>query len=253
MPTAPSAPLPPATAWQVEHLRFTVLGDTGSLDAVAAWRAVTGADPEVVANQPKQGLNQVHGKLDNLRRLTLQLQHRRIDWALVPSDVESLPAEGFFSIGDLPAALDFFSGLLNRWLPSWPSAERLALAGVLYQPQPDRLAGYQQIQQYLPTLTLDPDSSDFLYQINRPRASQTGIPSLRINRLTKWSVAILVHLSGTDMTRLSEVSQRHACRMEFDINTTPDFGGPLPQGVFPALLDEFAALVRELVEHGDVK
>jgi hypothetical protein len=98
-----------------------------------------------------------------------------------------------------------------------------------------------------------PIRQTFLYQINRPRASQTGIPSLRINRLTKWSVAILVHLSGTDVTRLSEVSQRHACRMEFDINTTPDFGGPLPQGAFPALLGEFTALVRELAEHGDVK
>jgi hypothetical protein len=253
MPTAPTTPLPPATAWQVEHLRFTVLGEVAPLDPAGAWREITGVEPEVVANQPKRGLVQVQGKLDDQRRLALQVQHRRVDWVLGPANVENLPAEGFFAISALPTALDDFSDMLNRWLPSWPSAERLALAGVMHQPQADRVAGYKQIQDYLPAITLDLESSDFLYQINRPRPSQTGIPDLRINRLTKWSVAVLTHLSGSDLTRLSEVSQRHACRLEFDINTAADFRDPLSQKSFPAILAEFAALVRELVERGDVK
>ena len=252
MPSASVAQLPPAAAWQVEHLRFTLFSDPAPVDAAAVWREITGADPDVVSNQPKQGLVQVQGKLDDQRRLALQVQHRRVDWVLGPIDAETPPAEGFFAIASLPTALEDFSGLLNRWLPTRPGAERLALAGVMHQPQPDRIAGYKQIQQYLPAITLDPDSSDFLYQINRPRSSRTGIANLRINRLTKWSVAILVHLSGL-VTRLSEVSYRHACRLEFDINTAPDPNVTLPQGAFPSLLAEFTDLVRELAERGDVK
>ena len=175
-----------------------------------------------------------------------------MDWVLGPADVEAPPAEGFFSIGALPTALGDFSNLLNRWLPTWPGADRLALAGVMHQPQANRIAGYEQIQKYLAAVTLDPESSDFLYQINRPRPSQTGITNLQINRLTKWSVALLTHLSGTDLTRLSEVSHRHACRLDFDINIAVEFR-ELPQKTFPALLAEFAALVQELAEKGDVK
>ncbi len=215
--------LPPADAWQVEHLRFTVFGDAAALDPTAAWRGMAGADPEIVTNQPKQGVAQVQGKLDDQRRLGLQVQPRRIDWVLGPADVEGPPPEGFFAIGALSTALENFLGLVNRWLPAWPGAERLALAGVVHQPQPDRVTGYKQIQQYLPAISLDPESSDFLYQINRPRPSQTGIANLRINRLTKWSVAFLTHLSGSDLTRLSEVSHRYACRLDFDVNTAADF------------------------------
>ena len=253
MTTAPTMSFPLATAWQVEHLRLTVLGDTATIDPVAAWRGIAGTDPEVVTNQPKVGMAQAQGKLDEQRRLALQVQDRRIDWLLGPANVESLPTEGFFAIGVLPAALDEFSRLLGTWLRTWHDCQRLALAGVMHQPQPDRIAGYKQIQQYLPSVALDPESSDFLYQINRARSSRTGIPDLRLNRLTKWSVAMLTRLSGSDLTRLSEVDHRHACRLEFDINTAADFPGPIPAGAFPALLAEFADLARELAERGDVK
>ena len=50
-----------------------------------------------------------------------------------------------------------------------------------------RELGYRELGRFLPAVRLDEDSSDFSYQINRPRRS-TVIPELSVNRLSKWSV-----------------------------------------------------------------
>src|SRR5436190_1193852 len=78
-------------------------------------------------------------------------------------------------------------------LEAWQVAPitRLAFGAVLAQPTEDRHSGYVQIAKYLPSIRLDVDgSSDFLFQINRPRPSRVGIENLLINRLARWSVLI---------------------------------------------------------------
>jgi hypothetical protein len=123
----------------------------------------------------------------------------------------------------------------------------------LLRPVEDEKAGYRQLSTFLP-FELDPDSSDFSYQINRPRPSQ-ALDDLEINRLCKWSVARIRSLrltlgSGSPIAEAVDVLT--ACRLEFDVNTSPKWGQkPLPSEALPALLDELHHLGQEIATEGD--
>ena len=86
---------------------------------------------------------------------------------------------------------DEFVTLMSRWLEfdTGPSLRRLAFGAVLLHPAENRVEGYRKIQPYLQHVTMQPEeSSDFLYQINRPREAEVAISGLQINRVSKWSV-----------------------------------------------------------------
>lgn len=252
----PAHSRPPVSAWQAELLRLTVFPAPNSFDHTKWWRDVVGAEPDNVISQPKQSLYQESGKLDEQRVMVLHVQPPRIEWRTMPVESET-PSPEFATFAALPEALSQFATSLNRWLESCPPVTRFALGGVLLQPQPDRKAGYRQLGAYLgESVKLDPESSDFMYQINRPRPSEAGVPGLQINRLTKWTVALhrtVVFVSGQEEASLSTVAQQSACRLELDINTSQDFKGPLPQDKLRDLLAEFVRFALEIAEKGDVK
>jgi hypothetical protein len=78
---------------------------------------------------------------------------------------------------------------MTRWLElDLPTIKRISFAGKLIQRMPDRDSGYRRIAEYLPDVRLDPESTDFLYRVNRKRLSNSGTPDLLINRLSTWSV-----------------------------------------------------------------
>jgi hypothetical protein len=241
----------PAPAWHIEQLRLTVFASAPAPTDYEGWWAMAArTTPDSVNDQPKQALHQEIGTVDEVNRLVLQVQQRRIDWLLVPEP----PATDFATIGLFPEGLNSFVLLMKRWLPSCPGTDRLALGGVLFQPQPDKIAAYLALAKYLPMVKLDPDSSDLTYQINRPRVSQAGVRGLRINRLTKWSVMQLQQLTISPTPTRVQVEGadlRIACRMEFDINSVPEFQGPLPKEKLSELVDEFALLTQEIAERGD--
>lgn len=243
--------MPPA--WQVQQLRLTVFAAPNTaVDYGGWWQSLLGKEPDEINQQPKTNLYQARGPLDDERSLVLQVQDARIDWYFLPPQTEH---SGFLTVGPFPEQLGHFAALMSRWLPACPTASRFALAGVLLQPQPDKITGYQQLQGYLHSLKLDPASSDFSYQINRPRDTTAGVPRLQINRLTKWSVTLLRGLrisAGKDTTSVADTRREYACRLEFDINTSPDFVGPLPSDRLGPLLDEFASLTVEIAEKGDI-
>src|SRR4029077_16583024 len=86
-----------------------------------------------------------------------------------------------------------------RWIKEMsPTISRLAFGAVLFQSAESHETGYELLKSYLPKLEVDSKGSfDFLYQINRPRLSMSGIPSLQINRLSKWAVvALQAHFFG---------------------------------------------------------
>src|SRR5208282_50763 len=70
-----------------------------------------------------------------------------------------------------------------------PPAIRLAYGAILLQPVDNRETGYLRLGELASAVKIDPKSEDFFYQINRPRESTT-LKNMRLNRLSKWSVAL---------------------------------------------------------------
>lgn len=256
----PSKTLPPPSAWQVQLLRLSSFRTPlFKIEAPTWWADLLDTPPDEVTSRPKEGLYLESGTVEE-RKLSLQIQPERIDWTLTPLDpTGAAPITGLPSLGSFPVTLASFMDLMLRWLPVCPPANRLAFGCVLFQPAENRQAGYLQTAQYLDGIvTLDPEnSSDFFYQINRPRPSGTGLQGLRINRLSRWSVLLFegfrLVLSKAELTSQPYAVQQSACRLELDVNTVPEsFGPELPREALAKVLQELVAVGEEIARSGDI-
>ncbi len=246
-------------AWQAENLRLTVfLRPNDMIIEQSWWDDLFGDSPDATSALPKMKQKREEGRFDE-GKLVLMVQPERIDW-LFTVDKQELNVEELPTIGPFPRSLERFSELMEKWLglDTCPPIQRLAFGAILSLPVKDQEQGYRQISVYLP-FTLDPEnSSDFMYQINRPRGSSSGIAGLRINRLSKWSVATTYWLKsklslGLASAAHSSRTQLHSCRLELDVNTMPDFKGELTQEQLLPLYQELINLGKEIVENGDTK
>lgn len=246
----------PLSEWLVNTLRLTAFPDPliGG-DPSSWWHGVVGEPPDVDVAEPKLGKRRLESSFEN-GKLSLVTQPGRIDWlySIAGPDLET---NEIHYLGHLPDALEAF--IVSRWFEteSYPNVLRLAFGAVLLYPVNDREAGYRQLNRYLPSVQLDPaGSSDFLYQINRPRDSTLGIPALRINRLSKWSVFRgergKLLFTPSKLPRWEQGSVDFACRLELDINTISEFQGGFDRGQSSQILDELIDLGLEIVSQGDV-
>jgi len=162
-------------------------------------------------------------------------------------------------LGPLPEAFPLIRDHARRWfeLQSCPKLKRIAFGARLFQPVPDRKTGYQTIRSYVSYVDLDIEgSSDFLYQINRPRPSQSGIAGLDINRLCVWSVArwqVALMQGPLQQMSLTESTEGYGVQLQLDINTDPHYGDVLPQDHLVAIFSELVDLGEEIAHRGDVK
>jgi hypothetical protein len=250
--------LPPVDVWQAQTMRVTVFPtEVVSLEPSSWWDKVVGVPPEAVGSRPKVGQFQARGDFEG-RQLVLQIQPGRVEWILGPlakavDEESTLPSLGSFS-----EVLQSLSKVVVSWLPQAPALQRFAFGAILTQPVDNVLAGYALLQKYLASsVRLDPESSsDFFYQINRPRPSRTTIAGLRLNRLTKWSVQVVRRMTmtiGTEGGATRALGQDAACRLELDMNTAPDFTGALPADQLGSLLQELIDLGREIAQKGDIQ
>jgi hypothetical protein len=74
---------------------------------------------------------------------------------------------------------------MDQWLQHCPPINRLAFTGSLLQPVDNHPAGYEILNRYMRWVEIDPQSSEFLYRINR-RANSTAVQGLDLNRLSTW-------------------------------------------------------------------
>lgn len=251
--------------WQVELLRVTAfhgqVPDEQKKNWSSWWTDLVGVPPENTTLRKRDEIFQETGPF-NGGQLILTLHPGRVDWHLSTADEEEDTSDGLFLLKS--EAVTKFYDLAVRWLKlgSCPPITRLALGCVLLQPVDNRQAGYLKLSEYLSDVKLSPQSSDFSYQINRPRESQAGVEGLKINRLCKWSVALKGKLSlslslgpqDKDLfadTVFHEKGRQSACRVEMDINTSPEYKGELPNNVLIRVFDEFVDLAREIAEKGD--
>jgi hypothetical protein len=167
----------------------------------------------------------------------------------------SLPTFGSFE-----SALQSIRDIAIKWFPEAPSIQRLALGAVLLLPAANRQEGYEILGRLLPALEVDPENStDLSYSINRPRLSKAVGPSLRINRLSRWSVVQLVGFrlqvptnAGDISKPLTQDSELTAARLELDINTSADHRESFLPGLLVPILDELTEMAIEVAGKGDV-
>jgi hypothetical protein len=247
---------PDPAEWQAESLRLTAfLSPSAQIGEQHWWKTLIGEFPDSKISQPRTGIEQEEGRFKDDKvegKLVLMIQPTRIDWQLVPLDI---PDSGFSITGSFLNSLDSFLSLMLRWLEKAPPIQRLAFGAGLFQMVNSSQEGYKRISNYLP-FKVDEDSSDFLYQINRPRKSTNAeISNLTINRLSRWNLSLLASFVFSPsqptpyITNLAQI----AVRLDLDINTTADFSIELPSEQLPSIFRELIELGREITSEGDVK
>ncbi len=242
---------PSAIDWQVENLRLTAFPSPAApflQEELTWWTDLVGEPPETSTHQPKRGVLQQKGPVEE-GQLILTIQPDRINW-LFSSVEEEQEAKDLPIIGPFARILDSFIPLMDKWfrLETCPSVIRLAFGAVLLHPVENKQAGYQQLTRYLPSIQLDPEGMfNFLYQINRPRDTISNIDALKINRLSKWSVTgyTLMSLAMRPNTfGLLSGQERFACRLELDINTSQYFEDEMTPEQLPEVFNELVKLVQ---------
>jgi hypothetical protein len=249
----------PSLDWQAERLRVTAFPASSSLiEEVTWWAEMTNIQPEEITRRRSQGLFRQVGPFET-GQLNLTIQPGRINWLFAPIEGDERSIDDFPVLGSFENVLDMFLPLMRRWLEleTRPMLNRLAFGAVLLYPVENRQIGYEQLDSFLPTIELDTEGvSDFQYQINRPRPSNTQIEGLEINRLSKWSVAatrqVHVQMRGDSVGGLSG-NELSACRLELDMNTSQYFQGELVPNQLPEVFDELINLGREIVRRGDIR
>ena len=250
----------PFADWQGQVVRLTVFPSPDATTRSAEWwQAVTDDQPDETTMNPKKGSGQIQGAFGE-GKLILKLEPDRIDWLLAPEDrevVEQTPGE-FPTLGPATETVNTFSAIAEKWLAQddLPAIARIAFGAVLLHPEEDRRAGYLRLPDYVP-VQVNPESSDFLYQINLPPvASETGIEGLHLNRLSKWSVAAFqsfaFKVSASGVTGQRTDPQVVALRLELDINTVPAFAGPFPRARLVDVYRELVAAGRAIATDGVV-
>jgi hypothetical protein len=237
--------------WAVNQLRLTAFPTPSAVIRTPEWwPQVTGQPADQTAHNAKQGVFEAAGAFaDGV--LTLRVQPLRIDWLYTPPMPEGLPA--FREVlGPWATAVDQFTPAVERWLAleDCPDLVRLAVGSVLLDPVESREVGYRQLGRFLPAIQLDENSSDFSYQINRPRSSAI-IGDLKVNRVSKWSVGKFQAFVASD-TGITFADKSFACRLETDVNSDPEYGRLLPKAELPTVFREFIGLTSELAERGDI-
>jgi hypothetical protein len=243
--------------WLADQIRLTVFPSPGATDYSAQqwWEAIVGGPPEQVTTNLRMGQSTMVGAF-HAGKLILKLEPGRIDWLFTPPDPDPIgPTGNLPSIGPISENLASFSDLAERWLglTDIPDLTRIAFGMVVSHPEEDRRSAYMRLPDYLP-IRVDPDSSDFIFQINVPTVSRTKISGLRINRLTRWSIMALtqvaLRLEGTRVATASSGIMAHALRAEMDINTSPEFPGVLPRNQLVEVYQELVALGQGVVTEG---
>ena len=258
MKKAMVAKLPDLAAWQSSTLRLTAfLGPTARVSENTWWADLIGKPPESRTIRQQKCEQNDQGPFEQ-GTIALNVNPARVDWLFLPK-VDPETFEGNMpTVGSFPEVVDLFLKLMQRWLtpPMCPLIQRLAFGAILHQPTDRRPSGYALLNGYLPAVDVDPqNSSDLLYQINRPRQSKCGIKNLLINRVSKWSVASM-QLIGIPADQAPSTKmlgpESFACHVELDINTDKEFQNDLPREQLSIIFQELVDLGKEIARDGDI-
>lgn len=243
----------PLENWLAQSVRVTAFPVSGfEIPEVSWWTTLVAEPPETRTMKPREGILFEEGIVQE-GRLRLKIHPIKIDWHYVVARPEKVE-QGIPSLGTFSQTLELFVPLMRRWLKDMcPKINRLAFGASIFQPVQDQKTGYETLGRYLPAVKIDPiGSSDFLYRINRPRQLKTGMPGLKINRLTSWSVIRLESHSAVAQRLFVQDLNLRACYVELDISTSQDHEGDLPSDKLTGIFDELLSESKELATEGDI-
>jgi hypothetical protein len=255
MPESETKQYSDSIGWQVESFRLTTFLSPSDPVSERDWfKILTSEEPDRRTSEPKIGLQQEEGKFKDGTvegNLVVTIHPTRIDLQLIPL-MNNLGFE-IPTIGLFEESFNSFQTLMLRWIQHAPMTQRLAFGAVLYKSVSNSKEGYHFISSFIP-FDLDEDSSEFLYQINRPRKSLLdGLTDLSINRLSKWSVSLFTLFFNPNNVLSPTVNVKHAVRLELDVNTTPNFTRDLPSSQLPNIFIELLEIGKEIAIKGDIK
>jgi len=247
------------TEWMAESLRLTLFLADSNLDAsvTSLWSQIANSEPEMQTTQKTGPRVHASGPLEGQPSIfTLDAQPGRIDLSLstmLPNDTK---LDNFPSFGTWAKGVELYRSLFLPWISRAPAANRIAFGTLVTTGVADRAAGYRYLQRFLTSVKLDPDgSSDFSYSINRPRPS-TVDAAIKINRLSKWSVAALsnfeIEFAPGIRRTVNQETGLHACRVELDINTAGMLRPAIVGEKAERVLTELTGLAEEILANGDV-
>lgn len=239
-----------ADDWKAELLRVTAFTSIHPGEhAMAWWESAVGEAPETDRSELRKHERVVSGEFHE-HSLTLRVQMNRVDW-LWAAKLEG-PTPNPETLGPLSDVGPRLLELTRVWFdhPTLPEIRRIALGAVLVSPVDSLQEGYGQLDGYLPSVRVDVEgATDFLFQINRPRKSKS-LEGLMLNRLCKWNVAV-VNLMAVEGAAVVPGGERHHCRLELDLNSSPKWEDGLPVESLQGLMGEFVELASEISLSGD--
>ena len=253
-----NAPLPPGPEfWQTQYLRLIAFTIEPAFEHSRNWwRDLTGLEPQTSTEKRPRQEREDSGPYDGAE-LSLAVDLLRVQWTAAMALDATNPPSAVPVIGPFLEKREWFRDLMGRWLGGLDRPiRRLALAGTLLVGVDNRRAAYERLNQYLRCVDLDPDSTDFLYRINRARPSNLGISGLVVNRLTTWAALVNTFHRQMFMPADPEMVQRasessSSVMLELDINTSGDRREALPQDRLGEILAELADAALDVASRGD--
>ena len=219
------------------------------------WEETIGDKPEKVHVDNKRKVR-VQKSLLNGNFWTMICQPGRVDWNLEAVEKESDKTSELLALGAMSDnTLEPFVKIVRKWLGKCPSTNRLAFGADLGKVTNDIHTGCEEIQKYLHSIKLDPkNTTDFLYQINRPRKSKVD-SNIIINRMNTWSVVSVstggVTINPTTSKISANVQNMYVCRLELDINTALSDNNIAKNKVYK-VFQELVECGQEISDKGDV-
>ena len=244
---------PPAAApWHTEQLRLSAFPESGRPAGLARdwWNAITGAPPDNVVEEPRNGIVKLRGRFEG-GLLFMVADENRLD--LRQRFGLDRPGAALTALPELNTALGPFVQLAQGWLrlDTHPPLQRLAFGAVVMKPSARIEDCREVLRGYLPSINMDTtELRDFLYQANRRRSAET-ISGLEVNRLTKWSIQGIQEIVVSGSRRVAVSDLTFGSRLELDINSDPEQGGSLRSNRLVPLFDEFVRLADEITRVGD--
>jgi hypothetical protein len=252
--------------WLIESLRGTFFTAVSPHLAVREWWSlVSGTTSDaLVVNEGPSGYAAAQAEIDDATAL-LQVvcQPGRIDWNYAIGFQAPDPTGKITTLRSIPAqqGLEEFWRRLRPWMEIAPECNRLAVGCNARYPVASKEEGYVRLQNFLHNVRIDPTgSSDFLYQINRPRPATSVNFPLKINRLSKWQVVTpyfalgavpLGPVASLSPSQLVASNPSHQCRVELDVNTAADNSQVLDRVTLQRLSQEMVGIAGEILRQGD--
>lgn len=230
--------------WLASSIRITVFPNLAiKPEEMPEWNDITGFDPDESSTQHKLHKTVQKGLFENLYLLLTKMPGR-LDIECIPvikeDSFQEYPVIGLFT-----EVIEKGRALVQKFLETYnQNSTRLAIGAKLLLPTKSHFTAYQQLNEYIKHVKVDPNTSDFMYQVNHRINSDTGLDELEINRLTKWRA-----IKIAPVINKQEQATKYASCLELDVNTSDGYKKEIKhndaQTIFNELINLSVAITKE--------